>query len=376
MNWLKSLSHDTAAAMLAWAATAIICSTLLIIEQPGVVRIILTSVGFLLFGGLLLVVAGNSGAARRRDHVFLGLEYLTICLLYFVIPYDYIAILMVIWSAQMAWFIPFKNAFILSVFWSSPLWLAGEFYWEKDQAWVSAILFWSFNVFGIFMITMTRHEQEAREEIERKRRELESTQYLLSEAAAQSERLRIARDIHDVIGHQLTALTMNLQAANRGLADVPGGSQEFVGQASKIAKNLLKDIRATVSEIRDEREINLLSAVLVLTDNLPHVRFELSLDEVKHIDDVATAETILRFVQEATSNALRHGRASFIQIKATKAGGKIVVEIIDNGKGFSEKKSYGNGLKGLSERAQSRGGDLSISSQPGVGTHATMRILA
>lgn len=97
-------------------------------------------------------------------------------------------------------------------------------------------------------------------------RELIATQSLLSEATKQSERLRISHNIHDVVGHHLTALTINLQVASH-LTD--GKGKEAVDQSYSVAKLLLSDVRSAVSEIRDMSVIDLRSALQRLFDNTP-----------------------------------------------------------------------------------------------------------
>lgn len=369
MSERRPVTHDTSAALLAWALTAVICILLLVQDYAGLLPVFLAAAGFVIFAILLLSVAGNPGPPTKKDHIFLGLEFITICSLYFVIPYDYIAILKVIWSAQMAWFIPLNRALILSPIWSSPFWLVSEFYWLKEDPWATAILFWTFNVFGIFMISMTRSEQTAKEQIERQKRELESAHFLLRETASLSERVRISRDIHDMVGHQLTALTMNIQATEkhclRELSSIP----EPVKQSRILARQLLDDIRSTVREIRDDRSLNLQDAIGKLTSALPGVKFETEYKLTAPLQDIGKAETLLRFFQESVSNSLRHGQATHIRLSVRQTKGMLIGTTEDNGFGFPPGSKTGSGLKGLKERAESEGGQFTIT-ESGIGVIA------
>ncbi|MEQ3652715.1 MAG: histidine kinase, partial [Glaciecola sp.] len=152
----------------------------------------------------------NDGRVRT---IFLFLLFSTVVGIYFVVPFVYTAIFMVIWSAALPYFISARLAFMLSPLWSAVLWAVYEYHWGFSGMIVSALLFWTFNLFALVMVTTTIKEKNTRETVETINRELVSTQHLLSQAAEQAERVRIARNIHDLLGHHLTALTINLQVA-------------------------------------------------------------------------------------------------------------------------------------------------------------------
>lgn len=127
--------------------------------------------------------------------------------------------------------------------------------WQEQQAVLTGALFWAFKLFAMIMSNTAIKESKAREEADALNRQLLSTQQLMKQALTQDERLRIARNIHDVLGHHLTALTINLQVASRK-ADLLESTESQaikrqVEQSHSIAKLLLSDVREAISDIRE-----------------------------------------------------------------------------------------------------------------------------
>ena len=165
---------------------------------------------------------------------------------------------MVIFSSCLLYFVSFKTALILSPFLAIPLILIYTFHWGYNDMIMTGFLFWTFNLFGLVMVHTSVKEREARLEAELASRQLKATQGLLNEAVKQGERVRIARNIHDLLGHHLTALTINLQVAAR---KSNGESKESIEQCHQLAKLLLSDVREAVSDIRDKSKIDLQTSI-------------------------------------------------------------------------------------------------------------------
>jgi len=326
-------------------------------------------------------------------YVMFALMFVNVIVIYFLVPYSFSAIYMVIWSAALTYFVSVRTALLLSPFWSMPLWLVYGYYWNETYSIVSAILFWTFNLFALIMVNTALKEKQAREKVEQVNRELVSTQQLLNQASKQAERVRIARNIHDLLGHHLTALTINLQVASRQLtlAEQSQGSQQTkrdstnldadqatgmqinnnqgcindaklkVDQCHSLAKLLLSDVREAVSDIRDKSRIDLSAALQAITENLPTLTVDLQIDENVQIDDVGIAETIIRTVQECITNSLKHAKASELNIRLEQRPEALFISMHDNGK--KTKNSIfepGNGLKGMRERINQYAGSISF----------------
>ena len=113
---------------------------------------------------------------------------------------------------------------------------------------------------------MARQQAEARDEQRRLNAELRATRVLLAESARVNERTRISRELHDLLGHHLTALSLNLEVAGH-LTE--GRAQEHVKQAHTLARLLLTDVREAVSQLREGDAIDLGAALLLLAEHVP-----------------------------------------------------------------------------------------------------------
>lgn len=239
---------------------------------------------------------------------------------------------------------------------------------EKDQALIYTGLAAAFNIFAFRIAERVIQEQEAREEITALNRELIATQALLQESSKQSERLRISRDLHDGLGHHLTALILKLQYLTH---TTTGENQQHVAHAHGLAKQLLTDVRETVHQMREQTNIGLKDALEALVAQIPDLKFNLDIQENIGISDVTTAETLFRCVQEAITNTLKHGNASEMNIVIKQENCDITLQVSDNGQLHCE-LIEGNGLKGMRERLAKLSGQLNI--QTNTGFNLSIRI--
>lgn len=301
------------------------------------------------------ISAGSEASERNlntKKIIAMVTLYLVIVAIYFAVPITFVAIFMVIYSAITPYFMSVKRAAIISPILALPLFLVYDFYWHIEGAFMTAILFWTFNIFSLIMVNTSIREREARLEAEMTSRKLEATQSLLNEAVKQSERVRIARNIHDLLGHHLTALTINLQVASR---KSDGDVKDSIDQCHQLAKLLLSDVREAVSDIREKSTLDIKASIKSMVDKLPLLQVELTIDEHIHIDDIQVADAILKTIQETITNTLKHAKGSHIQIhiqnehRENSNNNQICVCIKSDGKLPKEIKQ-GNGLRGIEER--------------------------
>lgn len=337
-----------------------------------------------------------------------ALLFATIIAIYFVIPFSFVAIFMVIFSALMPYLMSIKRAFLLSPLWSLPLYFVYQFYWNENSALLNAFLFWTFNLFSLVMVNSRIKERDARLAVEESNRQLIATQSLLNEAVKQGERVRIARNIHDLLGHHLTALTINLQVASRKSAllgdsaklesaKLEGAEHESAELASKteteqaqsntaleraktqsatqeltssidqchqLAKLLLSDVREAVSDIRDKSQLDLAASINSLIDKLPSLDVDLRLDESIQISDIQVADTIIKCIQESITNTLKHAQGKQVSIVLKRAQSEnnedqITLHITNDGRMPKQIKA-GNGLLGMQERIAAIKGDITF----------------
>jgi signal transduction histidine kinase len=225
------------------------------------------------------------------------------------------------------------------------------------------LLYGSFHIFAVLVQSASRDAEKARDELEQKHQQLQATQQLLQAASRQSERTRIARNLHDLVGHHLTALTIQLQVAGHLSS---GDAKAQIDKCHQLAKLLLADVREAVSTMRQYADVALLDAIKPLVTLLPeqlNIRLQIPADIM--LNDLHQAQHLLCIVQEAISNSLKHSGASEMQIMANVSDGTLQVTIVDNGK-LSANWLPGNGIRGMQERLTECGGNLVITPAHGA----------
>lgn len=282
-------------------------------------------------------------------------QAIIILLVYSRIDSGFIAILGIVWIVQAGELFTPRTATWLLAAAIGAFALSQMLHWQhQPMAGLSnALTLGLFHVFAAVVTHRFRREQALREEYAALNRELLATRELLSQHSRQNERLRIARNLHDLLGHHLTALILQLEVASHVVDDA---GRERVEQALALAKLLLSDLRTAVSELRDEDAIDLPEAVARLTTDLPDLRIETDFHDAPVINDIEVAETLLRCIQEALTNVLRHSQAGQCRIVLAEHYNQYFLTVQDDG-GPSHQATPGNGLTGIRERVSSLGGE-------------------
>jgi signal transduction histidine kinase len=224
-------------------------------------------------------------------------------------------------------------------------------------------LFLGISLFAFIGSIAAIRQNESRDELRKVNSELRATQVLLAENTRMAERVRIARELHDLVGHHLTALTLNLEVATH-LID--GKALEHVDQARSLAKQLLGDVREVVSDMRRGDQVDLARALRRLVEGVPEPRIHLDFPSDLVMVDPEQAHMLLRCVQEIITNSVRHARANNLWIRLSTSGGGIALSARDDGRGAG-KIVAGHGLRGMNERLAQLGGKLEVESQQGAG---------
>lgn len=236
-----------------------------------------------------------------------------------------------------------------------------------DTSLLSAVLYWGlflgFSSFAFVTSLVAQREADARVELRKLNSELRATRELLAESTRMAERVRIARELHDLVGHHLTALSLNLETASH-LVDER--SREYVDRAQSLARLLLSDVREVVGQIRRGDELDLTQALRSLVSDLPSPAVHLDMPEHFTVQDPQRAQVILRCVQEIITNTVRHSGAGNLWIKFDQGPDGLRVSARDDGRG-AESVKPGHGLTGMGERLQHLGGRLSWESGRGKG---------
>jgi signal transduction histidine kinase len=265
-------------------------------------------------------------------------------------------------AAQLAAVLELRLALAVAITDSFVLWAIFAEFASWEQAAAPALLYFALQWFAVLMTTSTIRAENARDELARANAELRSIQAFLAETVRDRERLRIARDLHDVTGHKLAALQINLQVLQRQ----PGPQSEVVERAAQLAAELLVDTRAIVRQMSDAAGLSLEESLTNLRNLLPESTIEVEVQQDLRVQHGEIARLLLRAAQEGVANALRHGGASRIRVSLQHLGQQYVLRVIDNGRGVHRAQA-GFGLSQLRERVVELGGAARLRDTPGSG---------
>ncbi|MFC4702000.1 sensor histidine kinase [Glaciecola siphonariae] len=361
-NWRDKLSLDKISGIMTWAVVAGMSLFVLHKNNADMASIVLASALYLVYiVGWLFMIRDrdyqSDGAIRSAILIML---FAVVIGIFFTVPLSFNSILMGIISGALPYYVNVKKALMIGTIASFPLYFVFTYYWQDDFVFLTASLFWTFNMFAIIMVNATVKEKAAREKVEETNRQLVSTQALLKEASKQSERIRIARNIHDLLGHHLTALTINLQVAS---IKAEGDVKKNVEQCHQLAKLLLSDVRDAVSDIRDKSQVDLHEAINSMAKQVPFVDIELIVSDNLHIDDIEIADALLKCVQESITNTIKHAKGKTLLIDISQNETALSFEVRNSGT-IPKTLKIGNGLKGMQERINLLGGRITFSLQP------------
>lgn len=187
--------------------------------------------------------------------------------------------------------------------------------------------------------------------------------------AATAERERIGRDLHDLLGHTLSLITLKLELSRRLLDRDTEAARREMEEAERVARHALAEVRSAVTGIRATGLAAELASARVLLGS-SSVNFSY-LTEVPVLPPRVENELAL-VLREAVVNIHRHAEASMADAKVEVVGSELVLSIADNGRGKTG--SEGNGLCGMRERIRSLGGSMQVDSLKGKGTRVVIHV--
>ncbi len=248
-------------------------------------------------------------------------------------------------------------------------------YYKFNVSNVSQLVF--FLIIDILILTVALFAQHNRQEKEKKDvlyKELLDVHKKLKEYTGEVNRLsiveernRIARDIHDSLGHNMTALIMQLQMAEHYFETEPLKSQELLFNSIKTARDSLADIREVVETLRDTEVFSSADkAIKAMTEEFSEkTGIETEINIIgKAAGNPEASEAIYHIVQECLTNAARHGSAAKIWLELNYKENSLIFSIRDNGTG-SENFTEGFGMKGIRERVNALNGRVEFKSDNG-----------
>ncbi|GLQ45297.1 two-component sensor histidine kinase [Dyella lipolytica] len=340
-----------------------------LLHRPNFALLLFT-LFYLVFGVLYLLVTNNLGSRTHVGARLFGLLLMTAAAL-IVGWYSHSglsAILMVVVSVVLPWLVPFwigvawmvlQTLCLAVVFATFP-----ELKYSITLALLQAIIYTAYALLGFVASTVASQQADEREVQRRLNSELRATRALLAESTRIAERMRIARELHDLIGHHLTALSLNLEVASHLSNEA---ASVHVRKAQSTARLLLADVREAVSELRQDDAIDLTQALQSLIDGVPSLRVHLAIPPRFSVEDPRRAQVLLRCVQEIITNTAKHAGARNLWLSFTYNDENLLsLNARDDGRGTTAILP-GNGLSGMRERLAEFGGDVSMNSGVGQG---------
>lgn len=217
--------------------------------------------------------------------------------------------------------------------------------------------------------------EQAEAQLQEKQRLMERTL-----SAHQRERQLVAYEIHDTFLQDVIGALMFIDAAYDERRESPEKALERLDRARKLLRKSIDEARRMISGLRPPiiDEQGLVAAIEYLVNELNSRGSDIHFQHAMHVQRLTTAVegAIFRIVQEALSNAERHSKSRYAQVKLTQIGETIRLEVRDFGEGFDpDHIAQGHyGLQGIKERARLIGAAVSIASLPGEGTHIVVEI--
>ena len=197
-------------------------------------------------------------------------------------------------------------------------------------------------------------------------------------AGQEAERLRIAQELHDQIGQELTAVLLWLARARGDATDPDLGRR--IEDAQDAVRSSLDSVRRIALELRPEAldELGLVSAIAVLGERFSErsgLSISLDIDDPLPPLDPNTELVVFRVAQEALTNVARHSGSARASLTLSRDDEELVLEVTDEGEGIPAGQAPGSGMKGMRERATLVGGTLEIGPGPGQdGRGCTVRL--
>jgi len=197
--------------------------------------------------------------------------------------------------------------------------------------------------------------------------ELRAARQEIARLAVGEERLRFARDLHDLLGHSLSLITLKSELANRLLPEHPVQAATEVADVERVARQALAEVREAVGGYRRTTLENELAGARVALE-AAGIGWRAEVDAGALPPEVEDA--LGWTVREGTTNVLRHSRARHCEVRVERDSGTVSVEVLDDGRGAGPGRgpdagpAGGSGLAGLAERVAARGGRLAAGARP------------
>lgn len=252
------------------------------------------------------------------------------------------------------------------------------------EALISVPVFLGGFFFFVTFANATYDANEARKESQRLLAELKITNRRLQEYALKAEQLavaeernRLAREMHDTIGHRLTVASVQLEGLRKVISKEPDKAGIMAGTIREQVREALQDLRSTVATLREPLEADLpldfsLKRLVHSFEEATGLKIELLLPEIMPELPNGHRLAIYRTAQEALTNVQKHADATRVWLQFEPQQDTAILRVSDNGKGMIASEDGGFGLRGIQERAVQLNGELILEERRGGGTQLSL----
>ncbi|MFB2896240.1 sensor histidine kinase [Aerosakkonemataceae cyanobacterium BLCC-F50] len=234
-------------------------------------------------------------------------------------------------------------------------------------------------LFILLLVNALLAERQSRNKLLLANEQLRQYALRIEDQATLQERNRIAREIHDSLGHALTAQSIQLENALLFLPADAEKSRSFLQESQKLGARALQEVRRSIATLRSDplqgrtlegaiakaiTEFQLTSGIM------PNYTLQLEQPIEREI-----SIALYRIIQESLTNIYKHSAATEVSVHLQQSHNTIHLQIVDNGQGFDpDRNTTGFGLQGMQERTTSLGGQFWLYSQPGAGCRISVSI--
>ena len=250
----------------------------------------------------------------------------------------------------------------------------------EEQFWMHLIAETLMFGLGLVLVSMLvktlRSEQQAQTDLTVAHEQLRDYAFQAEELAAVQERNRIAREIHDSLGHALTALNVQLQTAVLLGQEQPLRAEPFVQRAKQLGLTAMQEVRKSVQALRreDQPEPLLTETIAALVDDFRQgsgidTRLQVHIQPTDLIVSNSIVRALYRITQEALTNVSKYAHATAVVVEVEAISESLRLIVMDNGCGFDQNhiNATGFGLRGMQERVAALNGTFELQTEPGRG---------
>ncbi len=235
---------------------------------------------------------------------------------------------------------------------------------------------------------LARYRDQLEERVKERTRDLEQVRSQLRnlshrlQSVREEEKARLAREVHDELGQDLTALKLDLAWMERRLKEQPKALEGKIETMSRFIDDTISKVQKISTELRPA-VLDVLGLAEALKwqgrefENRTGIKCAFTIEPDPLELDAERSTALFRIFQETLTNIIRHAKADVVNVQCRKKEGEVVLMVADNGCGVDPKKisdPHSLGLVGIRERALAYGGEVTIDGQSGTGTTVTARL--